>query len=60
VVAHLQDVDPGDLAARQQGRLDRCLGVAGQQGTEPTVPQEEHDRSVVDVSLGKGGGRIGG
>ena len=59
MVPDLEDVDRRQEPARDERRLYRRLGVAGQQGREAAHPQEQHDRAVVDVALGKGRCRIG-
>lgn len=51
VVADLQDVDHRDEAARDEERLDRGFGVAGEEGAEATVAQGRNHRAVVDVTL---------
>lgn len=53
----LQQVHRLEPAAHER-RLDRRLGIAGEQGGEPAAPENEHDRPVVDVALGKRQGRI--
>lgn len=59
-MANLEQVDIRHQAAPQQQRLDRRLGVAGQQGSEAAVAEEQHHRAVVDVALRKRRRRIGG
>ena len=59
MVSHLQQVDARQDAASEEGRLDRSLGVAGEQRCEPAVAQDQHDRSVVDVALGSRGRGVG-
>jgi hypothetical protein len=59
VVADLQHVDRTDEAARDERRFDRCLGVAGEQGREAPMPNDEHDRPVVDVALRERRGGVG-
>ena len=51
VMPDFEHVDRPQDAAADERFLDRRLGVAGQQCRESAVPQEEHDRSVVDVTL---------
>jgi hypothetical protein len=59
VVTNLQQVHGRDEAASHERRLDRGLGIPGQQGAEPAVPHQQHDGAVVDVALRKRRRRIG-
>jgi hypothetical protein len=59
VVSDLEEVDRRKQAALEQRRLDRRLGVAGEQRAEPAVAEHHHDRPVVDVALRQRRGRIG-
>lgn len=59
MVADLEDVDRRQESARQEDGLDRCLGIAGKKRRESAHPKQQHDRSVVDIAIGKGRGRIG-
>jgi hypothetical protein len=58
VVPDLEDVDARDEPAADQKSLDRTLRITGQQCREPAVADENDDRSIVDVALGKGACRI--
>lgn len=60
MVTDLQHVNRPQCIASQERRLDRRLGVAGQQGSEAAVAEEQHHRAVVDVALRKQRRRIGG
>lgn len=51
MVADLQEVDVAQPATGDQERLDRSLGIAGEQGTERPMAQEGDDRAVVDVAI---------
>ena len=53
MVADLEDIDRSDQATRDECGLDRRLGVTGQQCREAAHLEQQHDRSVVDVALGK-------
>jgi hypothetical protein len=59
VVADLQHVDRPEHAARDEGGLDRFLGISGQEGREPAVPEHRDHRAVVDVAVGEWRQRIG-
>jgi hypothetical protein len=59
MVSDFQQVDARHDAAGQEGRFDRRLGVAGEQGGEAAVAQDEHHRTVVDVALGQRSRGIG-
>lgn len=58
-MTNLEHVDVGHQPAVEQRRLDRRLGIAGEQHAEARVAQDRHDRAVVDVALGKWRGGIG-
>jgi hypothetical protein len=58
VVPDLQQVHRLEPPAHQRP-LDRGLGIAGEQGRERAVPQEQHHRPVVDVTLRERQRRIG-
>jgi hypothetical protein len=60
VMADLEEIDHGDRPTCQQRCLDGGLGIPCQQGREAAVREEQHDRSVVDVTLGKRRGGFGG
>lgn len=58
-MSDLEQVHDRKDAASDEHCLDRRLGVAGEEGGEPTVAQDHHHRAVVDVALGERRGRIG-
>lgn len=60
MVPDLQHVDGAHPSAGQQPLLDRRLRVAREQGGEPVVAHDQHDRGVVDVVVGERGRRLGG
>jgi hypothetical protein len=51
MMADLQHVDRAQQPPRGKQRLDGRLRVPGQQGSEAAIPQEGHDRRVVDVAI---------
>ena len=60
VVADLQHVDGSQQPPPGQHRLDWCLRVTGEQGTEAAAAQQGHDRRVIDVGVGERPGDIVG
>ena len=58
-MADLQDIDLEQEPAIDEHPFHRCLGVSREEGTEPSVAKDHHDRAVVDVALGQGCRRIG-
>jgi hypothetical protein len=59
VVADLEDVHRRYPATRHQCVLDRRLGVPSEQCSKPAEPEDEDDRSIVDVTVGNGRGEVG-
>jgi hypothetical protein len=57
-MSDLEDIDDGKDAALDQRRLDRGLGVPGEERREAFVAEHHHDRSVVDVAFRQRGGRV--
>jgi hypothetical protein len=59
VMPDLQHIHARQGSAEDEDPLDWRLGVSGQQRGEATVADEQDDRPVVDVALGKWRRRIG-
>jgi hypothetical protein len=59
VMPDLEDVHGRHQPAADEEGLDRSLRITGQQRGELAVADEDDDRSIVDVALGKRGCRIG-
>jgi hypothetical protein len=55
VVADLEELDRRERVACEERRLDRRLGIAGEQSREAAVGEEDDDRAVVDVTVGQRG-----
>lgn len=53
VVTDLQHVDRGEQPAIGKPRLDRCLGIAGEERAERAELEPGDDRCVVDVLVGE-------
>jgi hypothetical protein len=51
MVSDLEDIDDGEDVAVDQRRLDRGLGVPGQEGVEAAMAEHQDHRPVVDVAF---------
>jgi hypothetical protein len=60
VVTHLENRDRLEQVTLRKQRLDRCLGIAGEERLEGAVSQKDHDRGVVDVVVWQGSAYVGG
>ena len=51
VMPDLEDIDRRERVPSEERRLDRRLGIAGEERREATVFEEDDDRPVVDVAI---------
>lgn len=53
MMADLQEIYRRQQVAGHQEGLDRRLGIPAEQRREAAMAEQEHDRSVIDVAIGK-------